>query len=223
MASVTLTLPENIRLYPSLHTRIYNEGETDLNNFLQKALKDHEELKVQGYPSQPFFKTIRWYISVNTKTLVSAYAQIDLDTGGAHPNSEYQSLLWDVKKDAEITNTDLFDPLIDQKPIDAYLCKAIESERTKRTGSPQSQGANCPKLSQSRLVMIAASIPGKIGAVDIVYAPYEVGSYAEGPYFIRLPQTVFKPYVKSTYHNAFDGEVAPQPINASQTASKAAS
>lgn len=205
-ASVTLTLPETIKIYPSLHTEIYSQGERDLRAFMLSAQKSHSELTQRGFAQPAFYKNIRWYIASQSTHLVSSYAEINTDEGGAHPNSEYQTILWDKKSKAPITNTEFFDPLVDITPLDAYLCITLESERTKRIGRRQNQGGNCPKIINGRIILIQSRLPDKLAAIDILYGPYEVGAYAEGPYFIRIPQNILKPFVNSIYRDDFEGE-----------------
>lgn len=203
-AQVTLTLPETLKVYPELHSRLYSEGEQDLKTFMQRAQKDHQDLKAQGFLQAPYFKTIKWFVSARSKRLVSAYAVIDTDSGGAHPNSEFQNVIWDVETSSVLSNDKLFDSHQDLKPLDDYLCHALEAERSHRSGSVQQQG-NCPKILNARLVLINAEDGPSIGAVEALFAPYEVGAFAEGAYDIRIPQSVIRPYIQAPYQAEFAG------------------
>jgi hypothetical protein len=49
---------------------------------------------------------------------------------------------------------------------------------------------------------------GKLGGLVLHYAPYEIGSYAEGAYHITLPQSGFRDMLKPEYRPLFAGEPA---------------
>ena len=206
---VTLTLPEPIKLYPELHTRLYNEGKAALTAFVDQAHKDRAEASASGIDDPPYYHFINWKIAAQSTRLVSLYAEEEEYEGGAHPNSSFQALLWDKTKDDLIPPARLFANGADMASVDAYVCKQIEAERSKRAGEPVSEaqsGFECPKFADSKLILIPSTVSGKIGAVDALFAPYEVGPYAEGEYEVRVPQTLLKTVLASDYADQFDGD-----------------
>ncbi len=208
-AQISLTLPEPIRLYPELHARLYNEGQTTLTAFMDQTHKDRAQNSADGIEEPPYYHSIVWKIATQTPRLVSVFSEEDDYQGGAHPNHTIQTLLWDKTAKAEINLKRLFRASADFKAVDAYLCRQVEAERSKRAGEPISQsgsGFTCPKLSESRLVLIPAATGGKAGAIDALYAPYDVGSYAEGPYEIRIPQTLLSDVLAPEFADQFGGE-----------------
>ncbi len=208
-AQVNLTLPEPIRLYPELHARLFNEAQTTLTAFMDQAHKDRAQNSADGIEEPPYYHSIVWKIAAQTPRLVSVFSEEDDYQGGAHPNHTIQTLLWDKTAKAEIDPRRLFRIGADFKAIDAYLCHQIEAERSKRAGEPVSQsgsGFACPKFAESRLVLIPATTGGKIGAIDALYAPYDVGPYAEGPYEIRVPQTLLTDVLAPEFADQFGGE-----------------
>ncbi len=93
--------------------------------------------------------------------------------------------------------------------VDAFVCKQIEAERSKRAGQPVSQASDgfaCPKIADSRLILIPSTVTGKIGAVDALFAPSEVGPYAEGPYEIRVPQAQLQGVIAPEFADQFGGD-----------------
>ncbi len=205
---VTLVLPEPIKLYPDLHTRLYNEGEATLTDFIAQAHKDRADMAVTGVDA-PYYQTITWKIAAQSTRLVSLYAEEEQYEGGAHPNSSYQALLWDKTKNDLIAPARLFANGADMKAVDDYACRQIEAARSKRTGSPVSEtgsGFDCPKFADSRLILIPSTVTGKIGAIDALYAPFEVAPYAEGPYEVRVPQSLLKGVIASDFADQFEGD-----------------
>ncbi|MFT4075935.1 MAG: DUF4163 domain-containing protein [Asticcacaulis sp.] len=212
-AQVNLTLPEGIKLYPELHTRLYNQGQSELTAFVDQAHKDRAQNSADGIEEPPYYHSIVWKISAQTPRLVSVYSEADDYQGGAHPNHTIETLLWDRNTRSIIDTQRLFQPNADFRTIDTYLCRQVEAARSKRAGEPVSQASSgfaCPKFTDSRLVLIPAQAGGRIGAVDALYAPYDVGPYAEGPYEIRVPQSLLTGVIASEFADQFGGEPVAQ-------------
>jgi len=211
-AQVTLSLPEPIKAYPELHERLYKDGETTLTAFLDQAKKDRAEQSADGVPVPAYYQKIDWKISAQSPRLLSLYAEQNDFEGGAHPNTSFRALLWDKDKGALIPTAELFSPDADLKSVDDYVCHQIEAQRARRTGEPVNQvgsGFNCPKFADSRLILVPSTQAGKIGAIDALYAPYDVGPYAEGPYEVRVPQSQLKGLIAPQYADQFaDGAAA---------------
>ncbi|HTM81719.1 DUF3298 and DUF4163 domain-containing protein [Asticcacaulis sp.] len=208
-AQINLTLPEPIRLYPELHARLFKEGQSALTAFMDQAHKDRAQNSADGIEEPPYYHSIVWKIAAQTPRLVSVFSEEDDYQGGAHPNHTIQTLLWDKTTKTEIATKRLFKASADFKAIDAYLCHQVEAERSKRAGEPISQsgtGFACPKFADSRLVLIPATTGGTAGAIDALYAPYDVGPYAEGPYEIRVPQTLLGDVLAPEFADQFGGE-----------------
>ena len=222
-AQVTLSLPEPIKAYPELHERLYKDGETTLTAFLDQAKKDRAEQSADGFPVPAYYQKIDWKISAQSPRLLSLYAEQNDFEGGAHPNTSFRTLLWDKTRAALIPTAELFSPDADLKSVDDYVCHQIEAQRARRTGQPVSEsgsGFNCPKFSESRLILVPSTQPGKIGAVDALYAPYDVGPYAEGPYEVRVPQSQLKGLVAPEYADQFAGDAVAETAFADPDANK---
>ena len=206
---VRLTLPDPIKLYPELHTRLYKKGEATLIAFIGQARKDHAQNSADGFIEPPYSHTIDWKISAQSERLVSLFAEEDDFQGGAHPNHTFEAILWDKTGKDIIPAARLFASGADFKPIDAYVCRQIEAERSKRAGEPISQGGSgfaCPKFAESHLILIPSVQAGKIGAIGALYAPYDVGPYAEGAYEIRVPQAMLTGLLAPEFAGQFGGE-----------------
>ncbi|MGA9658776.1 MAG: DUF4163 domain-containing protein [Asticcacaulis sp.] len=211
-AQVSLTLPDTVKLYPDLHTRLYKEGEATLTAFMKQAHADRAEIAATGFPQPPYSHSIVWKLAAQTPRLVSMFAEEDDYQGGAHPNHTYQTVLWDRASQSLIPSGHLFVPGADFKAINSFVCSQIEAARSKRAGTPVSQGGSgfsCPKFDESRLVLMPSNQPDKIGAIDALYAPYDVGAYAEGPYEIRVPQSLIRGLLAPEFADQFGGEATP--------------
>jgi len=208
-AQVSLHLPEGVKQYPVLHTRLYDEGRAALEAFIATAHKERGEESADGIQDPAYYHAITWKITAQSPRLVSLYATEDDFEGGAHPNTTFQSVLWDKQASAVVPVNKLIKANADLSGVDAYICRQVEAERSRRSGEPTTQAASgfgCPKFADSHIVLMASGISGKIGAVDALYAPYEVGSYAEGPYEIRVPQTLLNGLINPDYADQFAGD-----------------
>ncbi|WP_031237637.1 PdaC/SigV domain-containing protein [Asticcacaulis sp. AC460] len=206
---VTMTLPEPIKLYPELHTRLYSEGESNLVAFMATAAKDHAEMAADGFPVADYYRKIDWKIAAQSPKLVSLYAETEDFQGGAHPGHDFQALLWDKSKSELIPTGKLFTTGADMSAVDAYACRQIEALRSKRAREPVRQadfGGGCPRFAEAKLILIPSTVSGKVGAVDALFAPSEVGAYAEGPYEIRVPQTVLTGVLNPEFADQFAGD-----------------
>ncbi|CAL4868299.1 hypothetical protein MMA231_02580 [Asticcacaulis sp. MM231] len=206
---VRLSLPDPIKLYPELHARLYQEGVATLTAFIDQARKDHAQNSSDGFIEPPYSHAIDWKISAQSERLVSLFAEEDDFQGGAHPNHTFQTLLWDKTGKDLLSASHLFAPGADFKPINSYVCRQIEAARSKRAGEPITQGGSgfaCPKFAESRLILLPSVQTGKIGAIGALYAPYDVGPYAEGAYEIHVPQAMLTGLIAPEFASQFGGE-----------------
>ncbi|MBP2160624.1 MULTISPECIES: PdaC/SigV domain-containing protein [Asticcacaulis] len=225
-AEVRLTLPEAIRAHPELHTQLYTTGERKLKEFVTSAHTARTDQAAEGIEVPTYFHSINWKIAAQNPRLLSLYAEEDDFQGGAHPNSTFEALLWDKSSKELINTARLFTTGADLTAANAYVCQQIEIERSRRVGEPTTQAASgftCPKLADSRLILIPSTVNGKFGAIDVLFAPYEVAPYAEGPYVIRVPQSVVRGQLNPEFADQFAGEAAKEaPPVASESAAEAA-
>lgn len=138
-------------------------------------------------------------------------------TGGAHPNTEINTILWDLDAKKQISVRPFFKETADNGPTmkalqDAAI-DAVKAEKKAREveddGSWQ-RGIE-PKLLQIGAVSLAPStIAGKSAGLDFHYSPYAVGSYAEGSYIVFVPWEAFKPYLSPQGAAIFAGNKPPE-------------
>jgi len=220
-AEVSLTLPEDFRRFPALHETLYSESEAELKAFVATAIQTRADLQKEGFDSPPYFRSSVWHLSAENTQLASFYAEHTEFTGGAHGNMNFQTILWNKADNQPLDTAALFVPNADFKAIDAYLCTQVEVERSRRTETPTRQsdtGFTCPRLSESRLILIPSTLPDRFGAVEALYAPYDVAPYAEGPYRIRIPQNLLRGVIAPDYRQNFAGEAVSSPAEADDAA-----
>jgi hypothetical protein len=127
-----------------------------------------------------------------------------MDTGGAHPNSELDTILWDSRARKRVSLRPFLTETADDGPAMRAMVKAvIESLNTekKKRGSSETATAEWYKGLEPKLLKIGAvtlapsTVSGKSSGLTFHYPPYAVGPYAEGEYVAFVPWETLKPYL----------------------------
>ncbi|MCC8949174.1 DUF3298 domain-containing protein [Bradyrhizobium sp. Arg62] len=118
-----------------------------------------------------------------------------MDTHGAHPNSDVNTILWDTTAKKRISIRPFFTETADNGPALTAMRKAIVSAlnaEKKRRGAGETATAEWYKELKPSLLTFH-------------YPPYAVGPYAEGQYVIFVPWETLKPYLTPEGAKIFAG------------------
>lgn len=134
-------------------------------------------------------------------------------TGGAHPNSTSDTILWDKAAGKRISIRPFFIETEDNgttmKAMRQGVIASLSAEKKQRgvEGTDTSAiDAIEPKLLKIGPVSLAPStVAGKSSGLTFHYSPYAVGSYAEGGYVAFVPWETLKPYLTPEGVRIFDG------------------
>jgi hypothetical protein len=137
-----------------------------------------------------------------------------LNSGGAHPNSTADTILWDKTEARRISIRPFFNDPADGsaalKTIRLAIIAALKSEKLKRDiaepAEPEWTKAIEPKLLKIGAVTLAPSTAaGRSSGLTFHYPPYAVGPYVEGDYAAFVPWTKLKPYLNAEGLAIFGG------------------
>jgi hypothetical protein len=137
-----------------------------------------------------------------------------LDTNGAHPNSDVNTVLWDDAQKKRINIRPFFTETADDGPtMQALLADAIQALKAekKARGVDDYSGVDWYKELKPSLTKIGAialtpsTETGKSAGLTFHYPPYAVGPYAEGPYAVFVPFEKLKPYLSAEGTAIFGG------------------
>lgn len=126
------------------------------------------------------------------------------NTGGAHPNSDVDTILWDNTTKKRISIRPFFIETADNGPAMKAMLKgaiaSLNAEKKKRdagdTATAEWYKGLEPKLLKIGAVTLAPStVTGKSSGLTFHYPPYAVGPYAEGEYVAFVPWEILKPYL----------------------------
>jgi hypothetical protein len=137
-----------------------------------------------------------------------------MDTGGAHPNSGVDTILWDATAKKRISIRPFFTETADNGPTMKAVLKdviaALNVEKKKRDASDTATAEwykdLAPKLLKIGAVVLAPSTEaGKSSGLIFYFPPYAVGPYAEGQYAAFVPWESFKQYLTPEGSKIFAG------------------
>jgi Protein of unknown function (DUF3298) len=137
-----------------------------------------------------------------------------MDTHGAHPNSDVDTILWDSAAKKRISIRPFFTETADNGATMTAMLKAVIAslnvEKKKRDSSETAtaewyKGLE-PKLLKIGAVTLAPSTEaGKSSGLTFHYPPYAVGPYVEGQYVAFVPWETLKPYLAPEGAKIFGG------------------
>ncbi|MBR0948895.1 RsiV family protein [Bradyrhizobium canariense] len=152
--------------------------------------------------------------SVAADRYVSVLRNDYMDTHGAHPNSDVNTVLWDKAEGKRISIRPFFTETADNGPAMKAMVKAViaslKIEKKKRGASETATDEWFRELAPSLLKIGAVTLApstdaGKSSGLTFHYPPYAVGPYAEGEYVAFVPWETLKPYLTAEGTRIFGG------------------
>jgi hypothetical protein len=202
-ADASVTLDAGIKADPALAADLLAEGKAWAEQNRAEAaleLKDDPKLFKAGPWTYQRNYTTR---SVVANRYVSVLRSDYTNTGGAHPNSDVNTILWDRTAAKRISIRPFFTETADGgatlQAVAAAIVVALKAEKKAR-GADASDTDWIrhiePKLLKIGAVTLAPSTEaGKSSGLSFHYPPYAVGPYAEGGYVAVVPWEQLKPYL----------------------------
>jgi hypothetical protein len=138
-------------------------------------------------------------------------------TGGAHPNTDINTILWDDSAAKRISIRPFFKETADNGPTLKALrnaaVAAVKAEKKVRgiddAGEIDWYKGIEPTLLKVGAVTLAASTEsGKSSGLEFYYSPYAVGPYVEGSFVVFVPWQKFKAYLSPQGAAIFAGDRA---------------
>lgn len=191
------------------------------------ALDGRKTAHGPGWQFHPHEFARRWTSAGATPRLLSLAEDTSFFTGGAHPDSGVDSLLWDRQLGREIGVADLFDPPTRFAELFSIAyCQALDFERERRRGGARLPGEfnDCPNLSDLALVPTDADHDGRFEAIHFIASPYVAGPYVEGRYDVAMPiNAAALAAMKPAYRASFVSRNSPAPAAAAPASAAATS
>jgi len=226
---VSVTVDPALRKFPGLFEDNLAEGKRWAERSRGEAAKAFRE-------APQFFRDgQRWTFerSYELRSVVGRYVSVLRDdgtySGGAHPNSYTDTILWDSDARKRVNIRPFFRETADNGPTMTALARlariAVAAEKLSRDAINVDDPKE--KLTPERLAELDRFIADgvqpsllKIGPISLApsteadkssgltfhYSPYAVGAYAEGPYTVFVPWTAFRSQLSQQGAAIFGGE-----------------
>lgn len=152
--------------------------------------------------------------SVVADRYVSILRNDYMDTHGAHPNSDVNTILWDKAENKRISIRPFFTETADNGPTMRAMVKAVIAsltiEKKKRDTSETAtaewfKGVEPSLLKIGAVTLAPSTEAGKSSGLTFHYPPYAVGPYAEGEYVAFVPWEALRPYLAAEGVHIFGG------------------
>lgn len=130
--------PAAVDAIPALRSRLAKDQDQLKRTFAREAADARREAAADpGRPFPPYALSVEWKVVATLPGWLSLSQDISVFEGGAHPNSGFDSLVWDRKAGIERPPLDLFaSPQALDAAIGAPFCEALDRERAARRGAP---------------------------------------------------------------------------------------
>jgi hypothetical protein len=211
----TVLLDAQIKADPALAADCLTDGKKWLDKQAADAARERKE-------DPQLFRDGKWTFerkysvrSVVADRYVSVVRDDYMNTRGAHPNTNVDTILWDKAQNKRISIRPFFTETADNGPALNAMLKAIIASLTaekKKRGVGETATSEwfkdlAPKLLKIGAVTLAPStLPGKSSGLTFHYPPYAVGPYVEGGYVAFVPWETLKPYLSQEGQAIFGGE-----------------
>jgi hypothetical protein len=214
---ITVTIAKELEAYPPLHATLLAEAKA-------WAERTRRETYAAWVADKPSFQGRSWTfergyrLRVAVAPYVSVIYETGTYTGGAHPNSRTSTILWDSVQNRRTEIQSLFRESAKNGPTANALCKlvrdAIVVEKKKKDAPVEDDPAvdewlkpikpDFKSLGESSLA--PSTVAGRSSGMTFHFSPYDVGSYAEGPYTGFVPFAALEPYLGDEAKKIFAGD-----------------
>jgi Protein of unknown function (DUF3298) len=214
IVDASIFLDHMIKADPALSADCLAEGK----RWIDKNAAEAESTRKQD---PQLFRDGRWSFerkytvrSVVDGHYISIVRSDYMDTHGAHPNSDVDTILWDTAVKKRISIRPFFAETADNGPTMTVMrdrvIASLNIEKAKRdagdTATAEWYKGLEPKLLKIGAVTLAPSTEtGKSSGLTFHYPPYAVGPYVEGRYVAFVPWQTLKPYLTPEGMKIFGG------------------
>ena len=200
---------------PELAQDIVADAQARIDAMLEDA-KTYQKMDPDYF--RPYAMKIDWQVTGAAGPLAGLEGFIYTHTGGAHGNYMTDGRIYNTQTGERMRIGNLFS---DKEAAAAALApkvyELVARAKTDRSGSPDSyemflgeskDAMGVSDVLAGNISLVASTEAGKLGGFALHYAPYEIGSYAEGAYHITVPEADFRNLLKPEYQSLFSGDPA---------------
>ena len=209
LAELHLLIPATAMTIAPLKDNILARYKADAD----QAKSDAREDKQDNPSFHPYSIDTVWRVTFESEAVLSLSAETNADTGGAHPNQGFQTLVWDRKANRAVPIEQLFPPDQAKAALTAIAdaaTKAWARSYTQRSGQQPGPDADVAKdgigADPEKLKNYALTYArGQTAANGIVllYGAGQVWPHVLGDFRLAVPAAVFAKYLASPWKAVF--------------------
>jgi Protein of unknown function (DUF3298) len=226
----SVTIEEPLKSSPGLYNDCLAEGRGWVDKMRAEAEKEKRD-DPAGFSQGQQWNFDRTYTqhSVVAGRYVSIVRTDATYAGGAHPNTDVDTILWDRSAQKRISIRPFFAETADNGPTMtalAHLVKlAVAKEKMARweqngigdgkkktpeqflkDDSDINEGVKPTLLKLGPVTLAPSTDSSKSSGLTFHFSPYAVGTYAEGPYTVFVPWTSFAQFLTAEGKAIFAGQ-----------------
>ncbi|MEZ5788656.1 MAG: DUF3298 domain-containing protein [Xanthobacteraceae bacterium] len=215
--SFKLTVADAFKATPVLFDNLAGEGKTWIEKNKREAEKEYRQ-DPSFFADGRTWSYERGYTHLSTAGPYVSVLRTDFFfSGGAHPNTEVDTILWNADAKKRVSVRPFFTETKDNGPTMRALAKlirdAVAAEKRARdipiedpSESQWLQGIQPSLLKLGPLALARSTEAGKSGGLTVHFSPYAVGPYVEGRYTVLIPWRAFARYLSPEGRAVFGGE-----------------
>lgn len=178
-----------------------------------QAKADAKEDKEANPSFHPYSIDTSWRVTFENDAVLSLSAETNADTGGAHPNAAFQTLVWDKKADRAVPIDGLFRPDQTKAALTAIADaanKAWTKSYAQRSGQKPGPDTDLAKdgivADPDKLKTYAltyAKGEAIANGIVLLYGAGQVWPHVLGDFRLAVPAGVFAKYLKPQWQAVF--------------------
>ena len=165
---------------------------------------------------RPYGLRIEWRVVAEAGDVMSLEGFTYTFMAGAHGNFFTDARMYDSVSGQQLRLSSFFNE--PQEAVRAHLnrvhngiaeqkaLKAGSTESLKRFTDEAAELVSADMVLAAEVSLVPSTEEGKFGGYAVHFAPYEIGSYAEGAYHVTVPQSAFHEELKGEYASLFAGK-----------------
>lgn len=167
----------------------------------EQAISDKKEMPQYFHP---YMLDTNWRLTYASADIVSISADSFIDQGGAHPNGEYDSIVWDKAANKPVALADLFAPGQLKPALAAIAASARKTwiaTVNKESGSDPvdpamaEEGIGADVKTLGHYALTYAKGQTKANGIVLLYGAGEQWAHVMGEFRLAVPVSVFRKYL----------------------------
>ena len=232
-AEITVTVESKLKRYPSLAANLVAEGRRFVAKSRAEADEDYATNRDWFADGRRWtYERVYSFRSLVAERYVSIVRDDGIFTGGAHPNTLIDTILWDLATKKRISIRRFFVETEDNgatmtvlatlirravaaAKIDRWEDSRPDSEKGKPQATPEQIAEDDEQLIKrvapllikiGPITLAPSTIAGKSSGLTVHYSPYDVDAYVAGPYTVFVHWQAFKDRLSAEGAAIFAGD-----------------